>query len=248
MDRDELIHSLSRNLGRTAPPPDTPPLSYRHSVHQQRMQGWDAQQIMRAFIEYSRTIGVRVVETIKSELNASMAAAVRSLDAHSILMSDDFLLKEMETAKVLSSSHQLTVWSAETPHDEMIRLASQADVGISVARLALAESATVLLGSEAGAGRSVTLLPESAIYIVPAGVILPSLTQAMAWLKQCYPHRLPAAITMVSGPSATSDIELVRVVGVHGPIQIVHMVVTDMVEMVGCEREFSAFEKGSSRS
>lgn len=228
MERDELIHSISARLGRNSLPPAPPPSSYRFSVHEQRMHDWGADRITRAFIEYSRTIGVQVVETQKSELNESIMAAVRLFNSDSVLMSDDSLLREMETAKALSSSHRLTVWSADVSRDEMVQIASHADVGISVARLALAESATVLLCADAGAGRSVTLLPESTIYVVPASVIVPSLTQAMAWLKQQHPQQLPAAVTMVSGPSATSDIELVRVVGVHGPMQIVHMVVMDL--------------------
>ena len=72
-----------------------------------------------------------------------------------------------------------------------------------------------------------TLLPESVIYIIPKSVIRPRLTQGMEFLRQHKEHT-PSSANFVSGPSATSDIELVRVVGVHGPVHVVHIVVHDL--------------------
>jgi L-lactate dehydrogenase complex protein LldG len=70
-------------------------------------------------------------------------------------------------------------------------------------------------------------LPESNVYIIPKSVIRPRLTQGMAFVRE-YKDHLPSSVNFVSGPSATSDIELVRVVGVHGPVHVVHVVVHDL--------------------
>ena len=144
-----------------------------------------------------------------------------------MIMADDPLLKELETTEALETIREVQVWNSGGSRESCLRFAEQASVGIAVAEKALAESATVLLFSHKGCGRSVTLLPESVIFVVPKSRLCRRLTQGMAYLRQ-YKENLPSSVNFVSGPSATSDIELVRVVGVHGPSHVIHLVVNDI--------------------
>jgi L-lactate dehydrogenase complex protein LldG len=225
--REQFIGAISKALGRAELPPEPAPLTYRHTVHANVMKGWSRDDLARAFIEYSKTIGAGICETTREELNHAIREAVAECVPGPVLLANDALLGDLNTVAALEMDRSVRVWNTGDSRENDIAFAEKAAVGIAIAKMALAESATVLLFSHNGCGRSVTLLPESVLYIIPKSLIRPRLTQGMEFLRQ-NKEQLPSSVNFVSGPSATSDIELIRVVGVHGPMHVVHIVVNDM--------------------
>jgi L-lactate dehydrogenase complex protein LldG len=126
-------------------------------------------------------------------------------------------------------------WLAELPsgitlaRDEPPLTAAELDQMSGVVTgcaVAIAETGTIILDHGSGQGRrALTLVPDFHLVVVRQDQIAADLADAFARLDPARPH------TLISGPSATSDIELIRVEGVHGPRNL-HVLLTGSVFMI----------------
>jgi L-lactate dehydrogenase complex protein LldG len=112
-------------------------------------------------------------------------------------------------------------WLSQTPQDGRVvrdipplsaRELDGVPVVVTGCAAAVAETGTVILDHGPGQGRrALTLVPDFHLVVVQGRQVAADLGDALGRLDPARPH------TLVSGPSATSDIELIRVEGVHGP-------------------------------
>jgi L-lactate dehydrogenase complex protein LldG len=105
-------------------------------------------------------------------------------------------------------------------HDQI----DQSEGVLTTCAVAIAQTGTIVLDGGRGMGRrALTLLPDYHLCVVKQDQIVASVPEAITALQD-HPTR---PITFISGPSATVDIEMTRVRGVHGPRNLEVIVTLD---------------------
>ena len=114
--------------------------------------------------------------------------------------------------------------TAAVERERLRAIAARADLGLTGADLAIAETGTLVLVSGAGRPRSTSLLPPYHIAVFDRTALVESLRQVgvflEAWHRDAAPPGTGAVINFITGPSRTADIELTLTRGVHGPKEV----------------------------
>ena len=127
-------------------------------------------------------------------------------------------------ARGLTTSTAPAAEVAAAEREQRRALAAAADLGVTGADLAIAETGTLVVVSGAGRPRSASLLPPCHVAVFDREVLVESLLQAglvlEAWHDGATSEARGASINFITGPSRTADIELTLTRGVHGPKEV----------------------------
>lgn len=175
----------------TPPPPDTV---------------LDESAMLELLVENLRDYRAVVTEVNGAELRPAVDAVLQRHDCRTVTV-----------APALDDSDRPTdAFTVIEDHGLSSQELDGIDAVVTTSRVAIAETGTVVLDHDGGqARRALSLVPDVHICIVRADQVVTSVPEGVSRLRSSVEKGLP--LTWISGPSATSDIELNRVEGVHGP-------------------------------
>lgn len=202
--REEILARLRAALT-DRPQPVPAPRDYRRGLA-------GTPDVAELFAERVTDYRATVERATVARLPSTVAAALRARGVHRLVVPPgipDGWLAEAGV-EVLSDDPPLSV-------DQL----DQADGVLTSAAAAIALTGTVILDAGPDQGRrALSLLPDYHLCVIRTDQIVATVPEAIARLDPRRPQ------TWISGPSATSDIELNRVEGVHGP-RTLHLVIWD---------------------
>ncbi|MFZ7201036.1 LutC/YkgG family protein [Avibacterium avium] len=228
-NRENFLNKLAERMGRPrqlVPEPMPAPLNDYATT---RLTDLDPQALCQTFIESAKAMMVDVIETNETEAKSAVLSACEKYGGGPIILTGDERLEQLGITQDVQANYDADIWLPQNG-DENLKHAEQANIGINYAEYGLAESGGVVLFSGKDKGRSVSLLPEKSIVVVRKSLVLPRVAQLAKILhdKAVLGERMPSCVNIISGPSSTADIELVKVVGVHGPTTKVYVVIDDL--------------------
>lgn len=207
MSRDYILHRIRTALGRGAGQPVADPPPARIRVPQVSMEARVASMVERV-----RALAAEAVES--DDPRGFVASAIAGKTA---VASNAPFLAECGIAGLPG------VRTGITDREELRELCATADVGITSADYALADTGTLVMLASPREARMISLLPPAHIAVVPRGRILTGLDELFSLLPN--PAELTSSMVLITGPSRTADIEQILVRGVHGPGSLTVVVV-----------------------
>ena len=166
------------------------------------------------FIEELESLGghAKRVETLE-EAREYVLSLARERGANLLIRWD---VEELEALGVdgplQEAGVEVAVWR---DLEDFREVTARADIGLSTAEWAIADTGSLVLTSGPGKGRTVTLLPPTYVAVVAAEKVLRTVPEAIE--KYAGDGELPANVVFHTGPSRSGDIEMEIFVGMHGP-------------------------------
>ena len=195
--RDVVLARIRAALGAGGPAPEVP------RRYRQPGSAGGGPDVVDRFCERVAEYRATVRRVPEAEVGAAVSAACRDRDTRRLAVAPGARWEVQGVERVDGG--------AMAPGD-----LDAVDGVLTGCALAVAETGTIVLDSSPACGpRALTLVPDHHVCVVLESQVVAGVPDAVAALREAAVAGRP--ITMVSGPSATSDIELQRVEGVHGP-------------------------------
>ena len=169
----------------------------------------------------AEAVGMIVRRTTAGELRERIVEVLREWQAGSVVIA----MRQTEAVATAVKAVDIDVvdWRESDGMDEQYDV----DAGITDVDAALAETGTLIVAADAEHSRGPSLVPPHHLAIVRQSDILPDLLDYLAARANAGPRDLPSSTVLVTGPSKTADIEGELITGVHGPKDVVILLVED---------------------
>lgn len=202
MSKESILHRVRTGIGRSAgqPIPDPPPVRLR-------IPTVDLESRIASFLERIEALAGTAFQT-----HDPRSAAASVIEGKTAIASNSPFLVECGITSLAG------VRSGVTNTEELRTLCATADIGVTSADYALADTGSLVMLASPSEARLISLLPPAHLAVVPRDRILTGLDELFSILP--YPAEQTSSMVLITGPSRTADIEQILVRGVHGPGQI----------------------------
>ena len=183
----------------------------------------ELQPLLDEFREKAEPLGVTVLR-VASAAAAAQAVAdwAQSLETDGVVVASEVTERMPGIAPALTSAG-LQIRPPTSPAETR-----DSPLGLSMGRLAIAETGSVLLSEPTLEERSIGMLTLAHATICPTAALVASLEDAAPVIRELSLAQGGAFSTLVTGPSRTADIERVLTVGVQGPGKVMTLFVDDV--------------------
>ena len=200
--KEDILARIRSSLEGVGPAPE-PVRNYRRVSELTEEQTID--MLVGRLIDYKANVFFATLENI-SEVIAER------LGEKSTYVVPEGLDKKWLPADTAERKHVTDSGSTLKPGCLSLKELDAVDAVVTGSTVSCAETGTIFLNTNPEEGRrAITLVPDHHICVVPRSTVVELVPEAIERITYTRP------VTMISGPSATSDIELIRVEGVHGP-------------------------------
>lgn len=227
-NRDAFLSKIAQQLGRAPKTELTQPI-WQYQPQERVLKNATKDELVEILVEQCKNIHTDIVLTDTANLTKDLQKIVDNYGGRSVVTwRDERFERYGLTSNWSQMGIQLYEWNP-AQHEENIRQAEKANIGITISEITLAESGTAVLFSSKNKGRSVSFLPEKSIILIPKSTIVPRMTQAARFIREKIRdgEQIASCINFITGPSNSADIEMILIVGVHGPVKATYIVIED---------------------
>ncbi|MGN5734098.1 LutC/YkgG family protein [Arthrobacter psychrochitiniphilus] len=204
--REEIMTRIKSAL-RDAPETPVVPREYRRASNMSAEQRLE--QLVERLIDYKANVFLTPAAEAPARLAELLAGSSSIVVPHGLPQA---WLSRLKDVAVKNDAGALAIHVDSPEHRLTTAELDAVDAVVTASAVAVSETGTIMLdGSEDQGRRIISLVPDRHICLLTVVQIVEVLPEAIARLEATRPQ------TWISGPSATSDIELERVEGVHGP-------------------------------
>ncbi|MGE7914801.1 LutC/YkgG family protein [Lysinibacillus xylanilyticus] len=233
-NRETFIRQLSSRLQRSTIPTYVERPQWRYTPQHKTLQNLSHDELLGVLQKQCTRINTNCVVTSAADLATTLEKVIDDYDGGPIITWQDerfdaYGLTALFSDTLSKKQIELHTWDPTIGRDN-IALVEQANIGITISDITLAESGTAVLFSNPNHGRTVSFLPTKSIILMPKSSIVPRMTQAAVQIRERLQNgeTLASCINFISGPSNSADIEMILVVGVHGPMYMTYIIIDDL--------------------
>lgn len=224
----DFLLTVSKALGRDKPLTEAPQRTEVGPPAFWKEEEAIKDDLLDLFVNNFESIGGHVfLAKDTDEATAKLTQWLTELHARNIICWDNNELKALIKSQDPETKFHYWNPKEKSPAD-LISLSEQADVGITWVDFAIAYTGTMAVFSSPSTGRSVSLLPPTHIGIFRRSQLVRTMSSVINHMIELNgQNNLPSAISFITGPSRTSDIEMDLSIGVHGPYRTWVIIIDD---------------------